>query len=195
VLREFSRRTTGALHDALPRPLRAALPVLEPFLAENVAKEIRKDALTIARAAQALATGAPPGPEAAHALLAEAREVDRRFLAALGDFPARLDIDYARIEPVRLQRIQLGLATAYRALAAWQARRRLKDEFSPSEYATILRGLLGLYIEETLALSESVRLPGLLSPLRRRLAERIGSAMREAAESLVRRAPAAEQKG
>jgi len=195
VLREFSRRTTAALHDALPRPLRIALPVLEPFLADNVAKEIRKDSLTIERAAAALAAGTPPGPEAARALLADAREVDRRFLAGLGDFPARLDIDYARVEPVRLRRMQLGLATAYRALAAWRVRRRLKDEFPPREYATILRSLLGLYIEETLALSESVRLPGLLSPLRRRLAERIGGAMRDAAESMVRKAPAAEQKG
>lgn len=195
MLREFSRRTTGALHDALPRPLRAALPVLEPFLADNVAKEIRKDALTIARAAKALSAGAPPGPEDARALLAEAREVDRRFLAGLGDFPARLDIDYARIEPVRLRRTQLGLATAYRAMSAWQAHRRLKQEFSPAEYAEMLRGLLGLYIEETLALSESVRLPGLLSPLRRHVAERVGGAMRQAADSMVRKAPAAKQKG
>jgi len=39
-------------------PLRLALPALEPFLAENVAKEVRKDALVIRRAGEALAPGA-----------------------------------------------------------------------------------------------------------------------------------------
>lgn len=195
MLREFSRRTTGALRDALPGPLRAALPVLEPFLTENVAKEIRKDTRVIARAAEALAAGAPPGPDIARRLLADAREVDRAFLAGLGDFPARIEISYARIEPVRLRRMELGLATAYRALGAWRDHRRLRDEFRPGEYPDILRALLRLYTDETLALSESVRLPVLLHPIRRRLADRLAKAMRDATASLAREAPAAEQKG
>jgi hypothetical protein len=195
VLREFSRRTTGALRDALPRPLRVALPVLEPFLAENVAKEIRKDTGVIARAAQALRAGAPPGPEVARSLLADARDIDRAFLARMGDFPARIEIAYPRIEPLRLRRVELGLATAYRALGAWRGHRRLGDEFRPGEYPDILRTLLRLYTEETLALSDSVRLPGLLQPIRQRLADRVAKAMLAAAESLVREAPAAKQKG
>ncbi|HEX5091662.1 MAG TPA: hypothetical protein VFV84_03125 [Burkholderiales bacterium] len=195
MLREFSRRTTEALHDTLPRVVRPALAVVEPFLAENVAKEIRKDALVIACAGEALAAGRPPSAGSVGELLAEARKVDRAFLSRLGDLAGRLEIPYSRIEPVRARRMQLGLETAYRALAAWRGRRRLRDEFPRGEYAAILRELLGLYIEETLALSESVRLPGLLAPLRRRLAERIESAMRAAADSLARQAPAAEQKG
>jgi hypothetical protein len=195
VLREFSRRTTEALRDALPGPLRAALPVLAPFLAQNVAKEVRKDTQVIVRAAEALAAGAPPGPDVARSLLADARAVDRAFLAGLGDFPARIEIAYPRIEPVRLKRMELGLATAYRALGAWRSHRRLRDEFRPGEYRDILRALLRLYTEETLALSESVRLPALLQPIRRRLADRVAKAMLDAAASLAREAPAAEQKG
>ena len=48
LLEAFSRRTTEALRGTLP--LRLALPHLEPLLARNVAKEVRKDALVIARA-------------------------------------------------------------------------------------------------------------------------------------------------
>jgi len=55
--------------------------------------------------------------------------------------------------------------------------------------------MLRLYAEETLALSDAVSLPGFLAPLRRRLAERLRDAMREAASSLLRGTPAAEQKG
>jgi hypothetical protein len=195
VLREFSRRTAGALRDTLPAPVRPALAVVEPFLSENVAKEIRKDALVIAYAADALAVETRPSADSVRDLLVKAREVDRAFLSGLGDFPGRLDIPYAHIEPMRAKRMQLGLDTAYRALAAWRGRRRLREEFPHGEYAGILRELLGLYIDETLALSESVRLPGLLAPLRRRLAARIERAMLEAADSLARTAPAAKQKG
>ena len=83
LLREFSRRTTENLRRALP--LRLALPALEPFLAENVAKEVRKDALVIQRAGEALAAGAPLGPEAARQLW-PARAVDQEFSLASAHF-------------------------------------------------------------------------------------------------------------
>jgi hypothetical protein len=193
LLREFSRRTTDALR--LAPPLRLALPALEPFLAENVAKEIRKDARVIARAAQALAAGAPPGEAAARELLVEARNIDRAFLERVGAFPLRIRVPYERIEPLRLQRMRIGLETAYRALGAWRSGRRLRQGFAPGELEQRLREMLRLYAEETLALSDAVSLPRILAPLRRRLAERLRDAMREAASSLLRGAPAAEQKG
>lgn len=176
-------------------PLRLALPALEPFLAENVAKEIRKDARVVARAAEALATGAPPGEAAAHGLLAEARDIDRAFLERVGAFPVRIRVPYERIEPLRLQRMRIGLETAYRALGAWRGGRRLRQEFAPGELEERLREMLRLYAEETLALSDAVSLPSILAPMRRRLAERLRDAMREAASSLLRGTPAAEQKG
>lgn len=192
-MREFSRRTTEALR--LPLPLRVALPAFEPFLAENVAKEIRKDAQVIARAAKALAAGEPPGETAARELLAAARDIDRTFLQRVDAFPVRIRVPYERIEPLRLQRMRIGLDTAYRALSAWRSGQRLRQRFAPGELEQRLQEMLHLYAEETLALSDAVSLPAILAPLRRRMAERLRDAMRRAASSLQRRAPAAEQKG
>ncbi len=175
--------------------MRLALPALEPFLAENVAKEVRKDALVIRRAGEALAAGEPPGPGAARQLLAAAREIDREFLARVGSFPLRIEIRYDGIEPLRLRRIELGLDTAYRILDAWRHGRRLREAFSPGEFERRLFEMLQLYGEETQALSHSVRLPGLLAPLRERVAQRLREAMSDAARTLARAAAAAAQNG
>ena len=43
--------------------------------------------------------------EVARQLLDAARQIDRGFVAQLGRFPLRLEIPYARIEPLRLRRI------------------------------------------------------------------------------------------
>jgi hypothetical protein len=166
--------------------LRLALPALEPFLAENVAKEARKDALVILRAGEALAAGAPPGPEAARQLLAAARAVDREFLARVEGFPLRIDIRYERIEPLRLRRIELGLDTAYRILDAWRQGRRLRETLSADEAERRVFGIMRLYAEETHALSHSVRLPGLLAPLRERIAVHLLEVMTGAARGLAR---------
>ena len=170
-------------------PLRLALPALEPFLAENVAKEVRKDALVIRRAGEALAPGA------AREILAAAREIDREFLARLAGFPARIEIPYDRIEPLRLRRIELGLDTAQRILDAWRHGRRLRDTFTASEFEQRLFEMLQLYAEETQALSHSVRLPAILEPVRERIAQRLREAMTRAARTLARTAAAAAQNG
>jgi hypothetical protein len=176
-------------------PLRLALPALEPFLVENVAKEARKDGLVIRRAAEALAAGAPPGLGAARELLDAARNVDREFLARVGAFPVRIDIRYEGIEPLRLQRMALGLDTAYRILDAWRQRRRLRDAFAEEEMQRRLYEMLRLYAEETLALSHGVQLPRVLAPVRERVAQRLYEAMLHAAKSLARAAAVAVQKG
>jgi len=192
-LQEFSRRTVSDLRSALP--LRLALPALEPFLAENVEKEARKDALVIRRAAEAFASGAPPGPGTARELLVAAREVDREFLARTGAFPVRIDIRYEGIEPLRLQRMALGLDTAYRIFEQWGRRGRVREAFTAEEIERRLFEMLRLYADETQALSLGVRLPRLLAPLRDRIAERLRQAMIHAAKSLSRAAAVAVQKG
>lgn len=184
MLREFSRRTTEDLRATLP--LRLALPVIEPFLAENVAKEARKDALVIRCAGEALAAGAPPALAAARLLLAAARDVDREFLKRLGALAQRIEIRYERIEPMRLRRIELGLDAAYRILDSWRSGRRLRDAFAQGELERRLLEMLQLYADETLALSRSVQLPGLLEPLRERVAQRLREAMSDAARTMLR---------
>jgi hypothetical protein len=163
--------------------------VLEPFLAENVAKEIRKDALVIRRAGEA------PAPGTAREILAAARAIDREFLERIGGFPLRIEIPYERIEPLRLRRIELGLDTAHRILEAWRQGRRMRDAFEREALERRLLELLQLYAEETQALSHAVRLPGLLAPLRERVAQRLREAMTRAARTLVQPAHAAGQNG
>jgi len=160
-------------------PLRLALPALEPFLAENVAKEVRKDALVIRRAGEA------PAPGAAREILAAAREIDREFLGRVGSFPVRIEIPYDRIEPLRLQRIELGLDTARRILDAWRHGRRLRETFTAGEFEHRLFDMLRLYAEETQALSHAVRLPAILEPVRKRVAQRLREAMIHAARALA----------
>lgn len=192
-MREFSRRTTEDLRGALP--LRLALPALEPFLAENVEKEAHKDALAIRRASTALAAGARPDQDAARELLAAARGIDREFLSRVGAFPVRIDIRYGAIEPLRLRRLELGLDTAYRILEGWGRGRPLRETFAVEEFERRLLEILRLYAEETLALSDGVRLPGILAPLRELVARRLREAMLQAAGTLARTAAVAVQKG
>lgn len=184
MLEEFSRRTTGRLREALP--LRVVLPHLGNFLAQNVEKEIRKDALVIRRAADGLASGAPPGSAAAREILDATRKIDREFLQRVHPFPVRIEIPYERIAPLRLERIRRGLDLAYRVLDAWRRGRKLRDTFAREEYERRLLGLLELYAQETHALSHSVRLPALLAPLQSLLAERLQEIMSEAGARLAR---------
>lgn len=184
MLEAFSGRTMDRLRAALP--LRVALPHLEPFLALNVAKEIRKDALVIGRAAQALEGRTPLGPDAARELLEATKQIDREFLREVGRFPVRIQIPYECIAPLRLQRIGCGLDVAYRILDAWRRGRRVRDAFGRDECEGRLLEILRLYAQETQALSHAVRLPAPISPVRNLLARRLQEVMSEVARSLAR---------
>jgi hypothetical protein len=92
-----------------------------------------------------------------------------------------------------MRRMELGLDTAYRILDAWRHRRRLRAAFDPGELERRVLQMLQLYAEETLALSQAVRLPGLLAPLRERVAQRLREAMSQAARALAGTAPPAGQ--
>ena len=177
MLEAFSRRTTEKLRSALP--LRIALPHLEPFLAANVAKEVRKDALTIRSAGEALAVGERPGPGTVQQIFETTQEIDRDFLRTIDPFPVRIRIPYDRIAPLRLQRIERVFDLAYRILRQWQAGCRLRDAFGKEELEQCLLKVLNLYVQESLALSHSVSLPALLEPVRERLARSLYGVMNE----------------
>ena len=183
MLEQFSARTAGALRGALP--LRLALPHLEPFLARNLEKEVRKDASVIRCAAEALATGRLPAAGAARDLLGAAREIDRQFLATIGRFPVRIEIPYERVEPVRLRRIERGLALSSRILGAWRAGSRVREAIPRAELERQLGELLQLYCAETAALSRALRLPGVLAPLRERFAQHLLRVMGDTAARLA----------
>lgn len=191
LLESFSRRTTGVLRAALP--LRLALPHLEPLLARNVAKEVRKDALVIARAGRASAAGAPDS-EAVRELLEAARKIDGEFLAGLRGAPVRIVIPYDEITPLRARRIEQLLEATRRILHSWEAKRGLRaalqECFTRAEIERLIYDDLHLYAKETLALSRAVHLPAILRPARESIAQRLYEIMQRVAAQLARDAAA-----
>ena len=187
ILEAFSRRTVDALRAVLP--VRLALPHVERVLALNVAKEAQKDALVIRCSAQALATGSPPGRETVARLLDETKKIDRNFLDRIGAFPVGIMIRYEEVAPVRAQRIERLLFTAYRVLDAWRTvrgiRAALRASYPQPELERDLHEMLKLYALETNALNRSVRLPVLLTPLRDQLASGLHRVMNTAATQLA----------
>jgi len=181
ILAAYSWRTIVSLRAALP--LRLALRLLEPVLARNVDKEVRKDALVVGCAAQSLAGGAPPGREAVQRLLEAARTIDQAFLDDLRGLPVRIVIRYDEIAPLRAQRMERLLEAVYRILSAWRTegglRLALHAAFPRPDLEQLLRDLLRLYALETRVLGRSVRLPALLMPVGERAAEHLYSAMNE----------------
>ena len=188
ILETFSRRTVDALRATLP--VRLALPHVERILALNVAKEAHKDALVIRCGADALAVGSPPGRETVVWLLDETKKIDRTFLDRIGAFPVGVTIRYEEIAPVRMRRIERLLFTAYRILDAWRTARgiraALRASYPQPEFERDLHEMLKLYALETNALSRSVRLPVLLTPLREQLASGLHRVMNTAAMQLAR---------
>jgi len=147
---------------------------------------MRKDALVVRCAAQSLAAATVPGEGDVGRLLAEAREIDRQFLARAGALPLRLEVPYARIEPLRRRRIALGLELARLILAGWQDGGRLRDVLPVLDFEQRLRAVLTLYCEETAELARGVRASGTLSALRERAAGRLFENMTEVATQLAR---------
>lgn len=188
LLAAYSGRTVGALRAS--SALRLALPHLTPVLALNVAKEVRKDALVIRCAGEALAAGAAPGADAVRRLLEDTKAIDREFLQRAGALPLRIVIDYGRIAPLRVERIQCLLDGAYRILGAWNAsgglRAALRSSYAQADLERLLHRVLHLYALEARALGESVRLPGLLAPLRQHAVARVFEVMAALAQSLAR---------
>ena len=179
ILNAYSRRTTTALRATLP--LRLALPHLEPVLALNVDKEIRKDTLVILRARELMQADPLDWNEILPQLLQATKDIDRMFLARVGRFPVEIVIRYEEIAPIRARRMKLLHEAALRILHArgngQGLRSAMHASFSRDEFAQLLHELFRLYAEETRSLSRSVRLPGPLVPLRELIAQELLNVM------------------
>lgn len=187
ILYAYSRRTTAALNAALP--LRLALPHLEPVVAANVDKEVKKDTLVILRARELMKTGPLEWNEVLPQLLQATKEVDRAFLSRVGAFPVDIVICYEEIVPVRTRRMKLLYDAALKILSARDRGLRLRGavqaSFSRDEFAQLLEQLFGLYAEETRCISRSVRLPMFLIPLREFIAQELLKVMIRVARPLA----------
>lgn len=187
ILNVFSQRTTTALRAALP--LRLALPHLEPVLALNVIKEVRKDTLVILRARELSVESALTWSEVLPPLLQATKEIDRLFLARVGKFPVEIVIRYEEIAPIRAQRMKLLFEAAQKIHTTrdirYPMRGALQATFSRDEFAQLLYELFRLYAEETRSLSRSVRLPGPLALLRELIAQELLNVMLSVARPLA----------
>ena len=188
ILAAYSASTVTALRAVLP--LRLALPHLEPVLALNVEKEIRKDSLVIRHAGAALATGRVPDRGAAERLFAETQAIDRDFVTRVDAFPVRLVIPYAEIQPLRVRRIERLLEAAYRTLDAWRRPRNLRAAvrtvYARPDFERLAGEVLDLYARETRVLTRSVRLPLLLEPIRELVVRHLQDVMASAGARLAR---------
>jgi hypothetical protein len=187
MLEAFSQRTVDGLKSY---PLfKLALPPFQSFLDINVAKEVEKDRIVIARAGELQQSVTTPGPVDVTALLLEAREVDKSFLRKAAIFPVNIDIQYQDIERYRQQRIELLLQTSYRILTQWQGvssfRTAVKKLYTEKQYQDLLDNLLKLYANETRMLSRSVHIPSLLALARDSVTQTITSVMQQQAEALA----------
>jgi hypothetical protein len=164
---------------------------LDRLLLINVQKEVRKDARVIAAAVQATKAGQAIDDALVSAMLRAAREIDRDFLAnARG--PLEIPIRYEAVNPVRIQRIRRLLEASWHLCDAWGPRRKLRtalaEAFPEAELERLIYELLVLYARETQVLGESVRMPALLSPLRRRVLAGLYETMEKTAQALAREA-------
>jgi hypothetical protein len=186
ILTAYSARTLDALRASAP--LRVALPYIEPIIALNVAKEIRKDALVIRHAAASAARREPPPRDRVAELFEQTRAIDDEFVARTDDMPVRIVIRYEEIELVRTKRIRHILDAAYRICSAWQTHPRLRDAvraaYPRTDFELICCLILDLYAQETRALSRSVKVPAVLAPIRERAAKHLALVMSQAAGRL-----------
>ena len=189
LLEAYSRRTTAALRARLPLPV--ALPWLDRLLHINVEKEVRKDARVIVAAAHAAKTGQPIDDAMVAALLKITQEIDRDFLAQARG-PLEIPIRYDAVNPVRMQRIRRLLDASWHLCHVWSPRYTLRSaldaHFPAAELDRLLFELMVLYARETQVLGESVRMPALLSPLRRRVLAGLFETMEKNAAGLSREA-------
>ena len=184
ILRAYSTRTIESLRASLSA--RLALPYLEPLLELNLAKEVRKDALVIRRAA---APGAGQTAQIVQELFLASRTIDEDFVRRIVNFPVQVRIRYQEIEPVRVSRIRYLLHGAQNIFAAWTEHTSLRAAvhaaYDPSEFEVLLSVILELYARETRILSRGVSLPAALAPIAERLAHHLGNVMTDAGSHLA----------
>lgn len=188
MMQAFSQHTVEGLSSYTL--FRLALPPFRSFLDINVGKEIAKDQMVIAQAAELNQSATEPGPDHVSALLQEAREIDQTFLRKATVFPIDIQIHYQDIEQYRRQRIELLLQTSYDILARWQDvstfRAAVNELYSEKQFQDLLHNLLRLYASETRMLSRSVRIPHLLSLARDSVTQTITTVMGQEARALAK---------
>ncbi|MDO8707034.1 MAG: hypothetical protein Q7J84_19065 [Sulfuricaulis sp.] len=185
MMQEFSARTAARLADYTLFKL--LLPVFRAFLDINVRKEIEKDRLVIACAAQR--AGSALQEADIQRLLQQARAIDQKFLQQAAVFPVSIHIEYRDIEQIRRRRIERLLEAAGGLFAQWAQTPRFRAAvarlYSRAEFESLLREILELYSVETKMLSRSVNIPQIFHIARDSLSDTVHTVMVSVAEGLA----------
>jgi hypothetical protein len=185
MMQEFSARTAARLADYTLFKL--LLPVFRAFLDINVRKEIEKDRLVIACAAQR--AGSAPTEADIQRLLQQARAIDQKFLQQAAVFPVSIHIEYRDIEQIRRRRIERLLEAAGGLFAQWAQTPRFRAAvaqlYSRAEFESLLREILELYSVETKMLSRSVNIPQIFHIARDSLSDTVHTVMVSVAQGLA----------
>ena len=188
MMEAFSQRTVEGLKNY--SLFRLALPAFQSFLDINVSKEVEKDQIVIARAAELNQTGFQPGSAHINALLHKSRKIDQAFLRKASAFPINIQIQYQDIEQYRKMRIELLIQSSYNILSHWEHKSSFRSTvyelYNEDQFRDLLQNLLGLYADETRMLSRSVRIPSLLSLARDSVTQTITTVMDQEAKALAR---------
>ena len=186
MLEEFSRRTTQRLKQHTL--FRLMLGPLQSFLEINVNKEVEKDRQVILHAASLVQDEKFPTQQDVQHLLSLARDIDRVFLQQAAIFPANIAIDYQDIDPLRQQRIQCLLNESHQLLRQWQTMTCLRNAlavlYDTEQFRKLLFDILNLYTLETKMLSQSVRMPAVLSFASESLTQTVHVVMESVARQL-----------
>lgn len=192
LLQAYSRQTSRELAQRFT--VGVAVPWLDRFLAQNVAKEIEKDKRVIQQARDLVRANATPGQDSVKRLLAVARGIDRDFLRRVAGLPVDILVPYEAVEPVRARRMERLLGVAHQLLHTWPegmtARRVIATAMPDKEFEALVLKLLLMYADETRAISHALHLPMLLRPLRDQLSHSLYDVMAAAARTLSRQARA-----
>jgi hypothetical protein len=162
LLREYSVRTLRALEA-------------------NVDKEFEKDCMVIDAGVAAATSGGSPSDVDTDALFGRTRDVDRTFIQKLSGLPVSLELEYDRIGPVRVRRIEHLLDFVFAICRGWQPgggmAPAVQSSFDPQELQRVLAELLHLYAQETRFVCDGARLRGPARLVGRVLSERVTHAM------------------
>jgi len=187
MMREFNQRTIDRLSQN--KLFKLLLPAFKSFLLININKEIEKNRYAIIQSADALKNGRQPDDADTQLVLKKAREIDKEFLQKANSLSSAINIRYQDIEQARKKRIERLLQSGYLILNKWQDIPRIRvviaSLFDRKQFHILLNDILGLYIDETKILSNSVKIPHTLFFVRDSVLQTIHSVMAEVAEDLA----------
>jgi hypothetical protein len=188
MLQDFNSRSIQRLKNR-HRGFRTAMPLFNGFKDANVQKEVKKDRIIIEHAAARYDDASDVREIDADKIFEMTKSVDRAFLETLALPALSPSLDYARIKPIRMERIRTLAGAVDRILGRWEDSMALeeatKNAYSRRELRGVIKDILRLYTEETRSLAQAIKLPPFMGLAVRSLAQSLYEAMEETCGELA----------